>query len=127
MAAFDRHERAFERYESSFARVETNLDRQEARALTCRVFIREMDRRSVIQDLLRRGDESMAKQSKHSDQLLAEIKDAREGITGAPSTTRPHRPAAASARCLSAIFTTPARTRPIRSARLRCCHRGAGR
>lgn len=78
--AFDRNGAAFERNTIAFERVMAALDRLEERFEKDRLFIRDMNRRSerVVQDLVKGNAEFSAEQKKRTDEIVAEMREARQ-------------------------------------------------
>jgi len=78
--AHERNRLAFERNTLAFERVMAALDRHDGRTEDLRLFIRDMNRRSerVVQDLVRGNAEFSAEQKKRTDEVVAEIRDARQ-------------------------------------------------
>lgn len=78
--AFERNGAAFERNTLAFERMMAALDRHEASVDELTLFIRDMNRRSerVVQDLVKGNAESSAEQKKRTDEIVAEMRDARQ-------------------------------------------------
>jgi hypothetical protein len=71
---------AFERNTLAFERVMAALDRHEASIEQLTLFIRDMNRRGerVVQDLVRGNAAFSAEQKKRTDEIVAEMRDARQ-------------------------------------------------
>jgi hypothetical protein len=71
---------AFERNTLAFERVMSALDRHEKLIEETTLFIRNMNRRSerVVQDLVKGNAEFSAEQKKRTDEIVAEMRDARQ-------------------------------------------------
>lgn len=79
-AAFDRNTQAFERVMAALDRHEQRFEETKGMSDDLKVFIRETNRRSekVIQDMLRRNEEFNEEQSRRTDEIVAQLQDARE-------------------------------------------------
>lgn len=76
----ERDKAAFERNTLAFERVMAALDRHETSIEELTLFIREMNRRSerVVRDLVKGNAEFSAEQGKRTEEIVAEMRDARQ-------------------------------------------------
>lgn len=79
-AAAERNTDAHERSRLAFERVMAALDRHDELIEETKLFIRDMNRRGerVVQDLVRGNAEFSAEQKKRTDEIVAEMRDARQ-------------------------------------------------
>ena len=93
MEAFDRHEKAFDRHDLAMAkhekamgkhedvmdRVIAALERHEAREDDLKIFLRDQNTRmeKAFRELFRRNGDALAKESRRTDEILAQIREQR--------------------------------------------------